>query len=427
MTPTKNLNYEFGGFSLHPRNRLLDHFDRPVELSGKDFDVLLYLVENANKLVRKGELIDAVWGAGAAIHAGNLTHHIAKIRRTLGCDPQRPTFIRTLRGGNGGYRFIAQVIPSERDGEEFAPESDRVASAPHVIKTEPFEIASHVFVPVYLGPGLYSELEGLAKETQWIKYKEHKTETGRLCVLPTGVAVWHLRHAGSFPSLTDVAIWRKRLYDEIFGGKHALRKDGNQLLKRFPPKDELPFRAVLGKPGYAYSVMTLRSPKWKNPDKIRKVIEVLACPKTLEPEDGAKSERDRLRRLERQFLEHGLNGLDMREFGLNGSDLGFASWEGLSYWNSSSQPHGAIQTLVEFQIAMHALWWYSKCFSDLWWANPQTALKQLKKLIPEIKKQFLVLKNIEAKESTSQRTMVEAVIEMNRVGQTVAETMELYD
>ena len=395
-----------------------------MKLSGKDFDVLLYLVENANALVRKGELLDAVWGAGAAIHAGNLTHHIAKIRRTLGCDPHQPTFIRTIRGGKGGYRFIAQVTPIV--GDETAPEIAHLMATPEVIKTEPFEIASHVFVPVYLGPQLFSELDGQAKESPWIKYKEHKTENGMLCVLPTGIAVWHLRHTGSFPSLTDVAIWRKRLYDEIFESKHALRTDSDRLLKRFPPEDEPPFRAVLCKPGYAYSVTNLRSPKSKNPDKIRRVLEVLACPKALEPEDGSKAESDRRRRLERQFLEHGFNGSDMREFGLSGSDFGFASWEGLSYCHSSPDSERSIQSIVEFQIALHALWWYSKCLSDAWLADHKSASEQLKEFIPEIKKQFLVLKNIEAKESTSQRTMVEAVLEMNRVDQIVAETVGLY-
>jgi len=38
----------------------------------------------------------------------------------------------------------------------------------------------------------------------------------------------------------------------------------------------------------------------------------------------------------------------------------------------------------------------------------------------------LVLRNIEAKESTSQRTMAEAVLETNRVDQIVAETVGLY-
>jgi len=357
MTPTKNLNYEFGGFSLHPRDRILNHFDWPVELSGKDFDVLLYLVENAGKLVRKGELLDAVWGAGAAIHAGNLTHHIAKIRRALGCDPHLPTSIRTVRGGKGGYQFIATVTAIDDEADGTAIVDDRGAKKSSSIEPDPFEITSHVFVPVYFGPGLFSQLEGPIKETQWINYKEHCTENGRLCVLPTGITVWHLRYTGSFPSLTDVAIWRKRLYNEIFEGKHALLRDGDELQKRFLlPNDEHPFRAVLGKPGYAYSVMIFLSPNWKNPDKIRKVLELLACPKALEPEDGSKSQRDRLRRLETQFLEHGFDSSDMREFGLSGSDLGFASWEGLSYWHSSPDSERSIQTIVEFQMAVHALW-----------------------------------------------------------------------
>ena len=51
----------FAGFSLDPRKRLLLGPDgRPIPLSGRAFDTLLYLVEHPNQLVDKQSLINAV-------------------------------------------------------------------------------------------------------------------------------------------------------------------------------------------------------------------------------------------------------------------------------------------------------------------------------------------------------------------------------
>ena len=78
----------------------------PVSLEPKALRLLLYLIQNHGRLVRKQELLDAVW-ADAAVTESALTRSIGLLRKTLDDDSREPRFIETVP--TAGYRFIAQV------------------------------------------------------------------------------------------------------------------------------------------------------------------------------------------------------------------------------------------------------------------------------------------------------------------------------
>src|SRR6185503_6655574 len=75
-------------------------------LRSKTFQVLVYLLEQRERLVAKDELFERVW-AGTAVSDNTLEHCLAEIRKILGDDSRRPRFIKTVP--RAGYRFIAQV------------------------------------------------------------------------------------------------------------------------------------------------------------------------------------------------------------------------------------------------------------------------------------------------------------------------------
>jgi TolB-like protein/DNA-binding winged helix-turn-helix (wHTH) protein len=81
----------------------------PVSLEPKALRLLLYLIENRGRLVRKQELLDAVW-ADAAVTENALTRSVGLLRKTLDDDSREPRFIETVP--TAGYRFIAQVETS---------------------------------------------------------------------------------------------------------------------------------------------------------------------------------------------------------------------------------------------------------------------------------------------------------------------------
>ena len=73
---------------------------RLVELTGKEFDLLAYMLENAGIVVSRDQLLDRVWGLSYAGGTRTVDVHVAQLRRKLG----RRTLIRTLRGS--GYKAV---------------------------------------------------------------------------------------------------------------------------------------------------------------------------------------------------------------------------------------------------------------------------------------------------------------------------------
>jgi two-component system, OmpR family, alkaline phosphatase synthesis response regulator PhoP len=71
-----------------------------VELTGKEFDLLAYLVENAGIVLSRDQLLDRVWGMSFAGGTRTVDVHVAQVRRKLG----RPDAIRTVRGS--GYKAV---------------------------------------------------------------------------------------------------------------------------------------------------------------------------------------------------------------------------------------------------------------------------------------------------------------------------------
>ncbi|MDX6440071.1 MAG: two-component system, OmpR family, response regulator [Gaiellaceae bacterium] len=72
----------------------------PIELTGREFDLLTYLLENAGIVVSRDQLLERVWGMSYAGGTRTVDVHVAQLRRKLG----RPDAIRTFRGS--GYKAV---------------------------------------------------------------------------------------------------------------------------------------------------------------------------------------------------------------------------------------------------------------------------------------------------------------------------------
>src|SRR6266478_8055151 len=108
-----NHTYRFGEFLLDPRRRTLSHADSPVSLTPKTFDVLVFLVQNPNRLVTKEELLQAVWG-DIFVEEGNLTQYISHLRKALGDNSEDTRLIVTI--ARKGYQFTADVTVDDAAG-----------------------------------------------------------------------------------------------------------------------------------------------------------------------------------------------------------------------------------------------------------------------------------------------------------------------
>ena len=72
-------------------------------LTGKEFEILRYLAERRGQIVRRGELLDRVWGPQAEPTQRTVDNFVVKLRRLFEDDPARPRWLHTHRGI--GYRL----------------------------------------------------------------------------------------------------------------------------------------------------------------------------------------------------------------------------------------------------------------------------------------------------------------------------------
>ncbi|QGZ38680.1 putative ATPase [Pseudoduganella flava] len=103
MDPQQWRTVEFGDFRLVPHTRTLYRHGAPVRLTGRAFDLLVALVEQAGAVVAKDELIARVWPR-TVVEEGNLRVHVGALRRALGGER---TYVENVVGR--GYSFVAPV------------------------------------------------------------------------------------------------------------------------------------------------------------------------------------------------------------------------------------------------------------------------------------------------------------------------------
>jgi DNA-binding response OmpR family regulator len=76
----------------------------PIPLTAFDFKLLRFLVENADRLLSREELLNNVWGYNCYPSTRTVDNQILKLRQKVEVDPSNPRHIRTLHGM--GYKFV---------------------------------------------------------------------------------------------------------------------------------------------------------------------------------------------------------------------------------------------------------------------------------------------------------------------------------
>ena len=118
--------YRFGQFRVDLLRQQLTGPDGTVAgLSARAYDVLIYLLENRDRVVSKNELMKAVWPR-SVVEENNLNQAVTILRRALGDRRDSPQFVRTIAGR--GYRFVGEV--SEESTEANAEEPPAVPTSP---------------------------------------------------------------------------------------------------------------------------------------------------------------------------------------------------------------------------------------------------------------------------------------------------------
>ncbi len=98
----------FNGWTLEPaRRRLLNPEGAEVALTGGEYDLLLALVERANRVLTRDMLLDLLRGRQAGPFDRAIDVAVSRLRRKLEDDGRNAQLIKTVRGG--GYVLAATV------------------------------------------------------------------------------------------------------------------------------------------------------------------------------------------------------------------------------------------------------------------------------------------------------------------------------
>jgi len=98
------------GLEVDPAARTTSLDGRELDLTRREFDLLVRLVRDAGRVVTREDLMAEVWDENWFGSTKTLDVHVGWLRRKLGDDPAAPRFIHTVRGV--GYRFTAPEEPS---------------------------------------------------------------------------------------------------------------------------------------------------------------------------------------------------------------------------------------------------------------------------------------------------------------------------
>lgn len=106
LNPTASSDADYlirEGMVIDKGNRTVQVNDTFVELTGKEFDLLLFLASNKGRIFTKKQIYTQVWEDEYAFDDSNIMSFISKLRKKIEPDPEHPFYILTVRGV--GYRF----------------------------------------------------------------------------------------------------------------------------------------------------------------------------------------------------------------------------------------------------------------------------------------------------------------------------------
>ena len=102
-SPSQEAPIELTGMTIDPAARRVFVGGEEVQLTQREFDVLLFLARHPGQAFSRNQLMDAVWQYSFYTDTSTVTVHIRRLRSKIEADPARPRHLQTVWGV--GYRF----------------------------------------------------------------------------------------------------------------------------------------------------------------------------------------------------------------------------------------------------------------------------------------------------------------------------------
>lgn len=88
----------YGNLSIDKEKCCVLKNGKPIELGAKEYKLLLYFMENPERVLTKRQLYHAVWNEEFYFDDNTVMVHISRIRARIEDDPQQPKYLKTVRG-----------------------------------------------------------------------------------------------------------------------------------------------------------------------------------------------------------------------------------------------------------------------------------------------------------------------------------------
>lgn len=103
VEPQKDKHRQFGKLYIDSEKRLVSINQRRVDLTAKEFDLLMQFTSHPGQVYSRAQLLDKVWGFGHDGYEHTVNSHINRLRGKIEQDPAQPEYILTVWGV--GYKF----------------------------------------------------------------------------------------------------------------------------------------------------------------------------------------------------------------------------------------------------------------------------------------------------------------------------------
>ncbi len=94
---------ECGGLRIDLVRHEVQVDGKPVELTAKEFDLLVYFARSPGRVHSRAQLLEQVWGYMHSGYEHTVNSHINRLRNKIEADPANPSYVQTVWGV--GYKF----------------------------------------------------------------------------------------------------------------------------------------------------------------------------------------------------------------------------------------------------------------------------------------------------------------------------------
>lgn len=100
-------------FSIDHKSRVINRDGKPVALNQKEFELAAFLFGNADRVLSRGHLLEAIWGLSPDMDTRTVDTHVSRLRKKLGLGAESGWELVAVHGF--GYRLERSGSASDED------------------------------------------------------------------------------------------------------------------------------------------------------------------------------------------------------------------------------------------------------------------------------------------------------------------------